>query len=193
MEISFICRPLLRSCFTFIPTSSGDKLFSASEDGLVNIWDLREKKLVNSLQPHAQAKLERPHFGKWVGTVCASDDWLVCGGGPKASLWHLRTLECTTVFPFPDKVHVSGFLDETIMIAGHHDRLFQFNFTGTTTAEIPVAASAIYSVVWQMEPLRMMSIAGTSNEVDICQNFNYKDIVLKLYSNSNKNSSNNNP
>lgn len=147
----------------------------------MKIWDLRQKKVINSLEPHSNAKLERPQFGKWVGTVCANDDWLVCGGGPKASLWHLRSMECTTVFPFPDKVHVSGFLDEAVMIAGHHNHLFQFNFNGTTTAEIPVSPSAVYSVVWQLEPTKIMAIAGTSNEVDICQNFNYKDIALKLY------------
>lgn len=146
----------------------------------MKIWDLRQSKVVNSLEPHTYQKLERPHFGKWIGTVCANEDWLVCGGGPKASLWHLRTMECTTVFPFPDKVHVSGFLDEAVMIAGHHNHLFQFNFTGTVTAEIPVS-STVYSVVWQTEPTRMMAIAGTSNEVDVCQNFNYKDVVLRLY------------
>lgn len=146
-------------------------------------WDLRQSKVTNSLEPHTNAKLDRPQFGKWIGTVCANDDWLVCGGGPRASLYHLRTLECTTVFPFPDKVHVSGFLDDagSVVIAGHHNHLFQYDFTGTTTAEIPVASPAIYSVVWQNEPTKMMAIGGTSNEVDICQNFNYKDLVLKLY------------
>lgn len=164
-----------------ISLSSGDNLYSASEDGLVNIWDRRHGKVVNSLNPHTNPKLNRPQFGKWIGSVCANDDWIVCGGGPRASLWHLRTMECTTVFPFPDKVHVTGFLDESVMVAGHCNRLYQFSFTGTTTAEISLSASAVYSVVWQTEPTKVMAIAGTSNEVDICQNFNYKDISLKLY------------
>lgn len=90
-------------------------------------------------------------------------------------------MECTTVFPFPDKVHVTDFIDEAVMIAGHHNHLFQYNFTGQTTAEIPVSASAVYSVIWQVEPVKMMAIAGTSNEVDVCQNFNYKDFTMKLY------------
>lgn len=149
----------------------------------MNVWDRRQGKVAKTLEPHKESALERPHFGKWIGTVCANDDWLVCGGGPKAALWHLRSMESTTVFPFPDKVHVSGLLDETILIAGHHNNVYQFpwNGNGTPTAEIPTSSSAVYSVVWQTDPQKFMAIAGTSNEVDVCPNFNYKDIVLKLY------------
>ena len=41
-------------------------------------------------------------MGKWLGCVALDkDDWLVCGGGPRLSLWHLRSLAITTVFDTP--------------------------------------------------------------------------------------------
>lgn len=145
------------------------------------MWDKRQKKVTGTLEPYKNKKLDRPQFGKWQGSVSSSDDWLVCGGGPKPSLWHLRSLECTTIFPFPDKVHVSSIIDDTILIAGHYKNLYQFTFNGDVTAEIPVSSTAVYSTVWQLEPHKIMTIAGASNEIDVCMNFNYKDVVLKLY------------
>lgn len=158
-----------------------NRVFSASEDGTVRFWDSREKRSINVLEPHTNEKLSRPEFGKWQGTVTVTDDWLVCGGGPKFSLWHLRSLECTTVYPFPEKAHVSGFLDDIIFVAGDYSHLYQYSFNGDVTAEVPVSAASVYSVVWQMEPTQLMSIAGASNSLDICTDFNYKDIVVNLY------------
>lgn len=157
-------------------------LYSASEDGSVKFWDQREKRFVNQLEPHKDARLERMQFGKWQGTVSVTDDWLLCGGGPKPSLYHLRSLECSTVFNVTSTVHVSGFLDDIVYIGGgDNSHLLQFNLKGDTTAEIPVSSSSIFSVVTQTAPEKFMSIAGASNYLDICTNFNYKDIMLKLY------------
>lgn len=44
----------------------------------------------------------RSDLGRWVGCVAVDkDDWLVCGGGPRLCLWHLRSLAVTTVFDTP--------------------------------------------------------------------------------------------
>lgn len=156
-------------------------LYSASEDGSVKFWDQREKRFVNQLEPYKNERLERPQFGKWQGTVSVTDDWLLCGGGPKPSLYHLRSLECSTVFDVNSTIHVSGFLDDIIYLGGDNSHLFQHNLKGDITAEIPVSSSSIYSVVSQTAPEKFMSIAGASNHLDICTNFNFKDIMLKLY------------
>jgi len=50
---------------------------SASEDGTVRLWDLRQSACTNILQPHTKNVLSRPNLGKWVGAVAFNDDWLV--------------------------------------------------------------------------------------------------------------------
>lgn len=160
-----------------------NRLFSASEDGNILFWDVRDEKQVGKLEPYKSGYIARPEYGRWQGTVSVTNDWLVCGGGPKMSMWHLRSLECTNVLPFPDKAHCSGFLDDMIIVAGEHSFLHQYSFNAEITAEVPVSGASVYSVVWQNEPVKLMSIAGASNCLDLCTNFNYKDMVVKLYTN----------
>lgn len=163
-----------------------NSLYSASEDGTVKFWDRRQKRSLNQLEPHTDERLARPQFGKWQGTVSVTEDWLVCGGGPHAAMWHLRSMECTTVFPFVGSVHVSGFLDDIVYVAGNHDHLCQYNLKGETMVELPVSASSVYSVISRIEPQKFMTIGGSSNRLDICTDFNYKDVVLELYQSQKK-------
>lgn len=165
----------------WIDGGTDQSLYSASEDGSIKFWDRRDKRAVNQLEPFKNELLVRPQFGKWQGTVAVTDDWLVCGGGPSVSLWHLRSMECTTVFPFVKPVRVSGFLDEVIYVGGDSTHLCQYNMKGDVTAEVPVSSSSVYSVVAQIEPEKFLSIAGSSNSLDICTNYNYRDVVLNLY------------
>lgn len=76
---------------------------------------------------------------------------------------------------------MSGFIDDTVLLAGQNPNVVQYSLNGDLSAEIPVSSPATYSVVWKVTPTKLMSIAGAHNEIDICLNFNYKDIVLKLY------------
>lgn len=52
-------------------------LISGGEDGVVNIWDLREKQPVNKIKPYENDKIARPELGKWIGAVNLNEDWLV--------------------------------------------------------------------------------------------------------------------
>lgn len=165
----------------WIDGGTESSLYSASEDGSIKIWDQRDKRFANQLHPYKDERLERLQYGKWQGTVSVTDDWLLCGGGPKPCLYHLRSLDCSTVFNVASTVHVSGLLDDIVYLGGDNNHLFQYNLKGDITAEIPVSSSSIYSVVSQNAPEKFMSIAGASNHLDICTNFNYKDIMLKLY------------
>ncbi|CAD7080840.1 unnamed protein product [Hermetia illucens] len=163
-------------------TGLENNLYSASEDGTIVFWDIRECKQVGRLEPHTNADLARPEFGKWQGTVSVTNDWLICGGGPRASMWHLRSLECTNILPFPEKVHCSEFLDDLIVIAGEHPFLHQYSFNAEVVAEVPISGASAYSVVLQNEPIKLMSVGGASNFLDIYTNFNYRDLIVKLYS-----------
>lgn len=157
---------------------------SGSEDGTIRLWDQREKHPTDILEPHKNDNLNRSIFGKWIGSVTLNDDWLICGGGPKLSLWHLRSLETTTIFDFPGKIHVTNVVDDTILAAGEYKKLFHYSFNGATTAEIPISPTCVYSIIWQQNPYKFVSIAGASNKVDICINLTYRDIVLNLYKNT---------
>lgn len=165
----------------WIDGGNDHNLYSASEDGSIKFWDRRDKRAVNQLEPYKNEVLVRSQFGKWQGTVAVTDDWLICGGGPRVSLWHLRSMECTTVFPFIKPARVSGFLDDVIYVGGDYNRLCQYNLKGGVTAEVPVSSSSVYSVVAQTLPDKFLSIAGASNSLDICTNYNYRDVVLNLY------------
>lgn len=161
--------------------SDRKSLYSASEDGSVKVWDKREANFVNQLEPWKDGRLARPQFGKWQGAVAVTDDWLICGGATNASLWHLRSMEVTTIFPFTRPIRVVGFIDDNIFVGGDFNRLCHFNFKGDSTAEIEVSSPSIYSVVSQLAPEKFLSIAGASNSLDVCTDFHYRDIVLNLY------------
>lgn len=163
--------------------SSMGQIVSASEDGTVRMWDIRQKKSSGKLEPHRKEQLNRPEHGKWQGTVSFNDDWLVCGGGPRFSMWHLRMNELTTVLDFPDKVHISGFLDDMIMVGGDHKTVQQYNFNGNLVNELYISSPSIYSAVWQTSSNKILCLGGSSNVLDVCTDFNYRDYSLQLYSN----------
>nr|XP_026489890.1 THO complex subunit 6 [Vanessa tameamea] len=159
--------------------SNGQQLISAGEDGLVLLWDLRVKKSYNKIEPHTNSKIARPDIGKWVGAAALGDDWIVCGGGPRLSLWHLRSLDAVTVFDIPDHgIHVSFFQDDCVFAGGVAKHLYQLSYSGDVRVELPVSATTVYSAVYRTSPHKVLAIAGSSPEIDICTSFNYRDQVL---------------
>lgn len=60
--------------FTF---HRGNQLASCGEDGTVRLWDLRKRENTNILTPHLVDKVARPRFGKWIGAIDFTEDWLV--------------------------------------------------------------------------------------------------------------------
>lgn len=43
----------------------------------MRLWDLRKRENTNVLTPHLVDKVARPRFGKWIGAVDFTEDWLV--------------------------------------------------------------------------------------------------------------------
>lgn len=112
-------------------------------------------------------------YGIWQGAVAVTDDWLICGRGPRGAMFRLRSKECTYVFSFPGRIHCAGFLDDMIFLAGEHSHLQEYGFNGEVTAGVPVSRPAAYSVCFQTDPLKIMSLGGASNSLDLCTNYNY--------------------
>ncbi|XP_075969925.1 THO complex subunit 6 [Anticarsia gemmatalis] len=155
------------------------QLISASEDGSVMLWDTRTRSHTNKLTPHTNSKVSRPDIGKWVGSAALSDDWIVCGGGPRLALWHLRSLDAVTVFDIPDHgIHVSFFHDDCVIAGGAAKHLYQLCYSGEVKVELPVSATTVYSAVLKTSPNKILAIAGSSPEIDLCTTFTYRDQVL---------------
>ncbi|KPJ19061.1 THO complex subunit 6 [Papilio machaon] len=157
----------------------GKQLISAGEDGLVMLWDTRMGKSHNKLEPHKKANISRPEIGKWIGSVALDEDWIVCGGGPRLSLWHQRSLDAVMVFDIPDRgIHVSFFHDDCVVAGGAAKHLYQLSYSGEVKVELPVSATTVYSAALRTSPNKLLAIAGSSPEIDICTSFKYRDQVL---------------
>ncbi|KAM9583685.1 THO complex subunit 6 isoform 1-T1 [Trichechus inunguis] len=88
------------------------EVLSGGEDGAVRLWDLRTAKEVQTIEVYKHEECSRPHNGRWIGCLATDSDWMVCGGGPALTLWHLRSSTPTTIFPMraPQK-HVTFYQD----------------------------------------------------------------------------------
>lgn len=160
---------------------TGHQLASCSEDGTVRLWDLRKRENTNVLTPHLVDKVARPRLGKWIAAIDFTEDWLLCGGGPSLSLWHTRTMEAATVFELADRgIHVARLYEERAIAAGAAPYIYHLTYQGETLAKVPTSSSTTYSIVYQETPQKVLSAAGSSNLMDVCTNFNYREIVLKF-------------
>ncbi|EDV96336.1 THO complex subunit 6 [Drosophila grimshawi] len=159
------------------------RLYSSGEDGTVHFWSDKQKEPLSILEPHKNRQLLRPDWGKWIGAVSVNDDWLICGGGPRPAIWHLRTMEYTRAFDFPGPVHVCDFVDDSVLIGGEHNHVQFYTLNGSLQANIPVENTSSYSSVWQTNPFNFMSIAGFSNKLHILKDFRFLDSKIELYGN----------
>ncbi|XP_012214822.1 THO complex subunit 6 homolog [Linepithema humile] len=158
-----------------------NQLASCSEDGSVRLWDLRKRENTNILTPHLVDKVARPRFGKWIGAVDFTEDWLLCGGGPSLSLWHMRTMEAATIFDLADQgIHVAEIYEERIIAGGASAHVHHTTYQGEILAKVPTSSLTVYSIVHQNSPHKVLSAAGSSNGIDISTNFNYREMTLKF-------------
>ncbi|KAL1494590.1 hypothetical protein ABEB36_010163 [Hypothenemus hampei] len=159
-----------------------NQILSGAEDGLVNIWDLRTYKITAKIEPHLNSKIARSHLGKWIGAVDCNEDYIVCGGGPRLTLYHYRFLTNCAIFPIDDEgIHVSNIFDDKVFAGGRSKLFYQANFNGDIVTEIPTSGATTYSVIKQSNPFKILSIAGSSAKIDISLNCMYKDQQLSLY------------
>lgn len=160
-----------------------NEVWSGGEDGLVLAWDTRRGgEPVRRFEPAKNELCSRPSFGKWIGCVAidGNDEWMICGGGPDLSMWHLRSMSCTQTFPTVDCCAMSAAIHEDIILSGGTEAaVYCWSFAGDEESKIPTSALAVYSLVTRDTPEhKILSVSGSSSNIDICSNFKYKDFSL---------------
>ncbi|XP_053208869.1 THO complex subunit 6 homolog [Panonychus citri] len=161
-------------------------LFSGSEDGSVCLWDLRIGKTVNTIEPYKHNELNRP-FGKWIGSIALdnSSEWMVCGGGPHLSSWHLRSLSRGVVFESSScdvTSQVALIHNDYVVSGGSSSQVSTWSLNGKIFSEIPCEPFHVYSIaIHEKDQKSLMAIGGSSYKINICTNFKYNDFHLEVF------------
>jgi len=159
----------------------GNQLSSAGEDGIVFLWDTRKSKPVHQLTPHSDPHLQRPNLGKWVGAVAINEDWLVCGGGPHLSLYHLRSLTMSRVLLEEDNVHginCISFHEDSIVAGVNGAFVYHVLFSGDITVKMPTSPLRVYNICLQKNERKLMTVGGASGAIDICTSSKLQDQIV---------------
>ncbi|KAK3083651.1 hypothetical protein FSP39_000796 [Pinctada imbricata] len=142
---------------------------SASEDGTVRLW--------------GRCGCVRPELGSWLGCVAieSNDDWLVCGGGPRMSVWHLRSMSCTTVLDTPKAtMKTVQFYEDSIISAGSQPFVHHWFMNGEQKAKVPCSPTSVFNIAvnTKSENHRVLCVGGNSSKIDVSTNFGYKAFSL---------------
>uniref|UniRef100_A0A670YV92 THO complex subunit 6 n=1 Tax=Pseudonaja textilis TaxID=8673 RepID=A0A670YV92_PSETE len=153
---------------------------SGSEDGTVRLWDLRIGGQVQSIAVHKYEECRRPQNGKWISCLATDSDWMVCGGGPALTLWHLRSVTPTTVFPLPQCQQQAMFYQDLILSAGHSPTINHLQISGEVKAQIPCLPRCVHSISINERSAehKVLTAAGSSHFIDVFTNFGYRAFSL---------------
>ncbi|MBN3305166.1 THOC6 protein, partial [Amia calva] len=119
---------------------------SGSEDGAVRVWDSRTGSTVHCIEVYKYEDCARPQYGKWISCLTTDSDWMLCGGGPSLSLWHLRSLTPTTIFPLPGCQRQTSFYQDLILSVGDSAFLSHCQLSGEVRARIPCSPPSLYTL-----------------------------------------------
>uniref|UniRef100_A0A672TB57 THO complex subunit 6 homolog n=1 Tax=Sinocyclocheilus grahami TaxID=75366 RepID=A0A672TB57_SINGR len=141
------------------------EILSGGEDGAVRIWGMR-----------------MPQFGKWISCLATDSDWMLCGGGPSLSLWHLRSMSPTSVFPLPGCQREAVFHQDLIMSVGEGPYVSHCLHGGTVKAQIPCTPSSLNTLALNLKNTehRVMTVGGSSHQIDVFTNFSYRAFSLSF-------------
>uniref|UniRef100_A0A8C5QMS5 THO complex subunit 6 n=1 Tax=Leptobrachium leishanense TaxID=445787 RepID=A0A8C5QMS5_9ANUR len=153
---------------------------SGSEDGSVRLWDLRNGAQAHKVEVYKYQECARPQFGKWISCLATDSDWMVCGGGPLLSLWHLRSMTPTTIFPIQESQQQVQFYQDMILCAGQAPCINHCQINGEIRAQIPSTPRCVYSLCINegSQENKVLTAAGSSARIDVFTNFRYRAFSL---------------
>nr|XP_033800670.1 THO complex subunit 6 homolog isoform X5 [Geotrypetes seraphini] len=182
---------------------STDRQLISAGDGEVKAWNWSEIvkkgcKEAWSRRPPSRISLEIPEINclllnpKDNSLLLAGGDaqiyvmdmetgaFTLCGGGPALTLWHLRSLTPTTIFPIQECQHQVMFYQDLILSAGQNPTINHYQISGDIKAQIPCTSRTIYSmnINDQSQENKVLTAAGNSPRVDVFTNFGYRAFSL---------------
>ncbi|XP_028310922.1 THO complex subunit 6 homolog [Gouania willdenowi] len=165
-------------CVT-IRDREGD-ILSAGEDGAVRVWDSRTSESVHCIEVYKHESCARPQFGKWLSCVTTDSDWMLCGGGPSLSLWHLRSLSPASVFPLIGCQRQATFHQDMIIAAGDGAFVSHCLLGGEVKAQIPCTPQSINTLQLNTNSSehRVLTVGGSSRHMDVFTNLSYRAFSL---------------
>ncbi|KAG7234944.1 hypothetical protein INR49_003585 [Caranx melampygus] len=184
------------------------EILSGGEDGAVRIWDSRTGQTVHCIEVHKYEMCARPQFGKWISCLTTDSDWMLCGGGPSLSLWHLRSLSPTSTFPLSGCQRQAAFYQDMVrtthtcvafrapfhLTCGHVTRLFQILAVGEgptvshcllggeVKAQIPCYSQSLNTLQLNTNSTehRVLTVGGSSDHIDVFTNLSYRAFSLSF-------------
>uniref|UniRef100_A0A8C1V4X1 THO complex 6 n=1 Tax=Cyprinus carpio TaxID=7962 RepID=A0A8C1V4X1_CYPCA len=161
-----------------------EEILSGGEDGAVRIWGHTEIPLsrFQTCSGMVGQECARPQFGKWISCLATDSDWMLCGGGPSLSLWHLRSMSPTSVFPLPGCQREAVFHQDLIMSVGEGPYVSHCLHGGTVKAQIPCTPSSLNTLALNLKNTehRVMTVGGSSHQIDVFTNFSYRAFSLSF-------------
>jgi len=147
--------------------SAGVSIVSGGEDGAVKLWDTRKAQpSVFTFVPDSESELRRPN-GKFISSVSTARDWLVCGGGPTASLWNISTrIMSSKLPPEHEGIRATHIVEETIFVGGQSTTIHMSNYGGEECGRLNVNSSCIYSIVTDQSK-DLLFATGSSSAIDV--------------------------
>uniref|UniRef100_A0A3B1IP23 THO complex 6 n=1 Tax=Astyanax mexicanus TaxID=7994 RepID=A0A3B1IP23_ASTMX len=158
------------------------EILSGGEDGAVRIWDSRTRQAVHCIEVFKYEECARPQFGKWISCLATDSDWMLCGGGPSLSLWHLRSMSPTSVFPLAGCQREAVFHQDVIFAVGEGPHVSHCLLGGSVKAQIPCTSPSLNTLALNLSSTehRVMTAAGSSDKIDVFTNFSYRAFSLSF-------------
>lgn len=158
------------------------EILSGGEDGAVRIWDCRTGQSVHCIEVSKYESCARPQFGKWISCLTTDSDWMLCGGGPSLSLWHLRSLSPTSTFPLIGCQRQAAFYQDMILAVGDGAFVSHCLLSGDVKAQIPCAPQSLNTlqINTNSNEHRVLTVGGSSDKIDVFTNLSYKAFSLSF-------------
>lgn len=172
--------------YQIVMKTNQNEIMSSSENGEIKTWDLRTKNETMCLKPYENSACSRPNLGRHINCLAVDDDnWLITGGGPRLSMWHLRSMKPLGVLEFFNELYMPNVCkihENSIISGGNSNHIYIHTFESKLKTEINTTVNCIYDIsVNNVSKLNnIMSVAGSSSTIDICSNFSYRALTLNL-------------
>ncbi|XP_023252755.1 THO complex subunit 6 homolog [Seriola lalandi dorsalis] len=158
------------------------EILSGGEDGAVRIWDSRTGQTVHCIEVYKYEECARPQFGKWISCLTTDSDWMLCGGGPSLSLWHLRSLSPTSTFPLSGCQRQAAFYQDMILAVGEGQSVSHCLLGGEVKAQIPCSSQSLNTLQLNTNSTehRVLTVGGSSDHIDVFTNLSYRAFSLSF-------------